>query len=392
MAAGLIAGLRRLLPAVQAMAAKPLAGILVVAIEQAVAAPLCTLKLADAGARVIKIERAGGETARHYDSTFESTSAHFAWLNRGKQSAVLNLKTDADRAVLEQLLAQADVFVQNLVPGAMARMGLAPDVITARWPSLIHVAILGYGQDTRYADMRAYDLLVQAESGICAVTGTAQTAAKVGVSIADIATGMNAHAAILEAVIERGQSGRGQYLEIAMFDGMAEWMSVPLLHHEYADQPTPRNAMSHATIYPYRPFQCRDGALIVAVQTQREWHQLCCQVLDLPALAADKKYHSNVARSQHRDELDVQLEPAFARLTSDEAIERLSAAGVAWGRSSEVADLSAHPALRRTEVTLASGQRISLPRPAGRDAGFQSGSVPATGEHTETIRAEFSPA
>lgn len=200
-----------------------LSGLLVIAIEQAVAAPLCTVRLADAGARVIKIERDGGETARHYDAAVKGTSAYFAWLNRGKQSAVLNLKDQPDLDLLFSMLGRADVLVQNLIPGALARMGLTPDVIAARFPRLIAVSIKGYGQDTEYAPMRAYDMLVQAQSGLCAVTGTPDTPSKIGVSAADISTGMNAHAAVLEALIERSQTGRGKQVEIAMFDAMADY-------------------------------------------------------------------------------------------------------------------------------------------------------------------------
>jgi len=241
----------------------PLSGLLVVALEQAVAAPLCTVRLADAGARVIKIERAGGETARGYDSAVQGSSAYFTWLNRGKESAVLDLK-GADLGLLYAMLARADVLVQNLIPGALARLGLTPEVLATRFPRLIAVSINGYGQDTAYAPMRAYDMLVQAESGLCAVTGTPDTPSKIGVSAADIATGMTAQAAVLEALIARGKTGLGQQIEIAMFDAMADWMTVPLLHYEQAGRETLRHGLSHASIYPYRPFACADGSLIVA--------------------------------------------------------------------------------------------------------------------------------
>ena len=240
-------------------------GLLVVAIEQAVAAPMCTVKLADAGARVIKIERAEGETARNYDASVKGTSAYFAWLNRGKESVVLDLKSDGDLAILRNMLAQADVLVQNLAPGALSRMGLGVDVLTEKFPKLISVSIVGYGQDTTYASMKAYDMLVQAESGLCAVTGTADSPSKVGVSIADITTGLNAHAAVLEALIERDWNDKGQHIEIAMFDGMADCMAVPLLHFEHARRVTARHGLSHASIYPYRPYKCADGTVIVAV-------------------------------------------------------------------------------------------------------------------------------
>ena len=369
------------------MSEGPLSGLLVVALEQAVAAPLCTVRLADAGARVIKIERAGGETARNYDSAVKGSSAYFVWLNRGKQSAVLDLKGD-DREVLFAILERADVLVQNLIPGALSRMGLSPEVIATRFPQLIAASINGYGQDTPYASMRAYDMLVQAESGICAVTGTPETPSKIGVSAADIATGMSAHAAILEALIERGRTGRGKQIEIAMFDAMADWMAVPLAHYEHAGREIGRHGLSHASIYPYRPFQCKDGTLIVATQNNDEWARLC-NALDLPDTAERAEFATNALRVQNRSQLDAEVEPAFAGLTADEAIARLDAAGVAWSRYSEVRDLSVHPALRRVEVEIESGEKVTLPRPAERDIAFRPGAVPKLGADTDRIRREF---
>lgn len=371
------------------MSGKPLSGLLVIALEQAVAAPLCTVRLADAGARVIKIERAGGETARHYDAAVQGTSAYFAWLNRGKESAVLDLKAEGDLALLRALLARADVLVQNLVAGALARMGLSPEVIARDYPRLVAVSINGYGQDTPYAAMRAYDMLVQAESGICAVTGTPETPSKIGVSAADIATGMNAHAAILEALIARGQTGRGAHIEIAMFDGMAEWMSVPLLHLTHGGRETGRHGLSHASIYPYRPFACADGSLIVATQTNAEWARLCRGVLRRPDLAEAPAYATNALRVENRAALDAEVEPCFAALTTAEAIGRLEAAGIAWSRYSTLADLAAHPALRQMAVPLADGHVVSMPRPAGRGAEFAPGPVPGLGTATEALRREF---
>ncbi|MFK0209386.1 CaiB/BaiF CoA transferase family protein [Agrobacterium sp. NPDC090283] len=368
-----------------------LSGLLVIAIEQAVAAPLCTVRLADAGARVIKIERAGGETARNYDNAVKGTSAYFAWLNRGKESAVLDLKDERDLNLLSVLLEKADVLIQNLVPGALARMGFTPEVIAARFPRLIAVSINGYGQDTACAPMRAYDMLVQAESGLCAVTGTPDAPSKIGVSAADIATGMNAHAAILEALIERERSGRGRQIEVAMFDGMADWMAVPLLHYEHAGRETGRFGLSHASIYPYRPFACADGTLIVATQTNAEWKKLCAQVLDRPELAEHADFATNPLRVSNRVALDRELEPAFRALDVADAVARLDKAGIAWGRYTEVRDLGSHPALRRVEVALADGALITLPRPAGRDAGFRPGPVPGLGTDTDNIRAEFLP-
>lgn len=369
------------------MSEGPLSGLLVVALEQAVAAPLCTVRLADAGARVIKIEREGGETARGYDSAVKGSSAYFVWLNRGKESAVLDLKGD-DCEVLFGMLERADVLVQNLVPGALARMGLTPEVIENRFPRLIAVSINGYGQDTPYAPMRAYDMLVQAESGICAVTGTPETPSKIGVSAADIATGMSAHALILEALIERGRTGKGKQIEVAMFDAMADWMTVPLLHYEHAGRETRRYALSHASIYPYRPFRCADGTLIVASQNNGEFAKLGA-ALERDDLASRPEFATNALRVRNRDRIDVELEPVFAALTVAETIARLDKAGIAWGRYSEVRDLSSHPALRRVEVRTDNGDLVSLPRPAGRDANFRPGAAPKLGADTETIRREF---
>ncbi len=364
-------------------------GLLVVAIEQAVAAPMCTVRLADAGARVIKIERAEGETARNYDNAVKGTSAYFAWLNRGKESAVLDLKDDAGRAILRNMLAKADVFIQNLVPGAMERMGLGPDTLTRAYPRLISVSVLGYGQDTPYADMRAYDMLVQAESGLCAVTGTPEVPSKVGVSAADIATGMNAHAAVLEALIERGKTGRGKHIEIAMFDGMADWMAVPLLHYEHTGRVTGRFGLSHASIYPYRPFTCADGAVIVAVQNNKEFYRLVHNVMNREDLAERKDFATNAERVANRTALDAELAPFFAVRPISEVVALLERAGIAYGRYSELGDLSKHPALRRFDTVLPDGQRATMPLPAGRDAAFQAKAVPGLGEHTQAVIEEF---
>ena len=366
-----------------------LSGLLVVALEQAVAAPLCTVRLADAGARVIKIERLEGETARHYDAAVKGTSAYFAWLNRGKESAVLDLKAPEDMALLRRVLAQADVLVQNLIPGAMARMGLSDADLARDFPKLIAVSIVGYGQDTPSAAMRAYDMLIQAESGICAVTGTPEVPSKIGVSAADIATGMNAHAAILEALIARARTGRGAQIEIAMFDSMADWMAVPLLHYEHTGRETARFGLSHASIYPYRPFSCADGTVIVAVQNNGEWARFCAGVLLRPDLIAHPDYTTNALRVANRTDLDLQMEQILIGLTSAEAIARLEAASIAWGRYTAIRDLGAHPALRRTDVTLPDGQSITLPRPAGRNLGFRPGPVPALGSSSASLRAEF---
>lgn len=364
-------------------------GLLVVSIEQAVAAPMCTVRLADAGARVIKIERAEGDTARQYDKTVHGVSAYFAWLNRGKESAVFDLKNKNDLDIVHRMLVRADVFVQNLVPGATKRLGLGAQDLVKRFPRLIAVDIVGYGQSTAYRDMRAYDMLVQAESGICSVTGSPGSPAKVGVSIADIGTGMNAHAMILEGLIARGITGRGRAVEVAMFDSMADWMSVPLLHLNYGKRETPRHGMEHAVIFPYAPFTCRDGEVIVAIQHQVEWARFCAGVMGDQGLAGDPRFADNPLRIRNRGALSEIINSKFGAWSCAEAIERLQDNEIAWGRVSSVPQVAAHPALRTMPVALSDGTIFDLPRPAGRDD-FEAGRVPALGEHTTAIRREFS--
>lgn len=365
----------------------PLKGLIVVAIEQAVAAPTCTLRLADAGARVIKIERAEGETARHYDRAVQGTSAYFAWLNRGKESTVLDIKDPTDRALVERMVSRADVFVQNLAPGASARLGLGSADLVQRYPKLIALDIVGYAQDTSYRDMRAYDMLVQAESGICSVTGTPDEASKVGVSIADVMTGMTAHAAILEALIERSQTGKGRAIEISMFDTMADLMSVPLLHYDYGKKDTPRAGLSHAAIYPYGAFDCADGTIVAVVQNPSEWKRFCEGVLQRPDLVADSRFADNPSRVANRPALDAIIKPLFAAQPKAEMIARLEQNQLAWSNVSTVADLSSHPALRRMEVAVPGGIFSSIGSPLRRD--LTPGPVPALGAHTESVRAEF---
>lgn len=338
--------------------------LLVVTLEQAVAAPLCTARLADGGARVIKVERAGGETARHYDASVHGTSAYFAWLNRGKQSIVADVKDIDDRALIELMVSRADVFVQNLAPGAAARLGLGARQLSERYPTLIAVDICGYSQDSDYAGMRAYDMLVQAESGICAVTGTADAMAKVGVSVADIATGMNAHAAILEALIARSRTGAGRAIEIAMFDGMADWMAVPLLHKDHGGLETKRCGLAHASIFPYATFACRDGSIVIAVQSPAEWVRFC-DALGMAELVADPRFADNPARVAHRDALTALIADRFAQWTRGEATELLDRHQIAWSRVSSIDDVLRHPAIQWIPCEVPGGM-AHVPRPAGR--------------------------
>jgi crotonobetainyl-CoA:carnitine CoA-transferase CaiB-like acyl-CoA transferase len=371
------------------MANRPLRKLLVVALEQAVAAPLCTVRLADAGARIIKIERREGETARHYDGTVFGESAYFTWLNRGKESAVLDIKQVEDLGLLRRMIARADVFVQNLAPGAAARLGLAAHQLTAEHRRLIAVDIVGYGQDTPYRDMRAYDLLVQAEAAACSITGTPAEPCKVGFSVADIVTGMNAHCLILEALLERADTGRGRAIEVSMFDGMADMMAVPLLHYTSAGCDTPRCGLAHASIRPYGAYRCRDGReLVVAIQNANEWKRFCDGVLESPQFVSDRRFESNPSRVLNQVALDAAIAATFDQFDSEQMVTRLQKSKIAWGRVSTVQDLAVHPALHWLSVELPSGDRVAVPRPAGR-AEELGGAIPALGFHTEQVRSEF---
>ncbi|MFD1703574.1 CaiB/BaiF CoA transferase family protein [Methylopila henanensis] len=370
---------------------RPLEGLLVVALEQAVAAPMCTMRLADAGARVIKLERPDGDTARHYDRSVRGMSAYFAWLNRGKESAALDLKSEDDLALAHALVAKADVFVQNLAPGASVRLGLGAKDLVARHPRLIALDIVGYRQSTPARALRAYDMLVQAESGICSVTGTPEEAVKVGVSIADIGTGMNAHAAVCQALYERERTGRGKAIEIAMFDSMAEWMAVPFLHYEHQGRVTPRTGLSHASIFPYHVANCRDGGVVIVVQSPPEWLRFCDGVMGRPELAADPRFADNPARVENRDALIAIIDEVFGLATRAEMIARLEAHQLAWAKVSDVADMAAHPALTRMTATLANGERFDLPT-SPLTAATTCEAPPALGAHTAAIRAEVAAA
>ncbi|EFL87736.1 CaiB/BaiF CoA-transferase family protein [Ahrensia sp. R2A130] len=367
--------------------AQPLSGLLVVAIEQAVAAPMCTQRLADAGARVIKIERAGGETARHYDRAVHGTSAYFAWLNRGKESAVLDLKNADDLAIVRRMAEQADVLVSNFARGAVDRLGLGFDELKAANPKLIAVQIAGYGGDTPYANARAYDALVQAESGVCAVTGTADTPVKVGVSLADIACGMNAHAAVLEALIARSISGHGRAIEMTLFDTMADWMNVPMMHYEHLGREVPRSGLAHASIYPYGPVECSDGQVMVVVQNPAEWTRFCTVALQRPDLEHDPRFHDNPARDANRAALDGEMAPVFVKLTCEDALVRLEAGNLAGARINTVSGVTNHPAVRRSKASVSGGD-FTLAVPPLRPE-IEARAVPDIGEHTEAVRQEF---
>lgn len=371
--------------------AKPLEGLLVLALEQAVAAPYCTSRLADAGARVIKIERADGDFARGYDAAVHGLSSYFVWLNRGKQSLVADLKDSADAALLHRILARADVFVQNLAPGAAERAGFGSEALRARHPRLITVDVTGYGAGHPYAEMKAYDLLVQAESGLAAITGHPAGPGRVGVSVCDIACGMAAHAAVLEALIARGITGRGRRLEVSLFDGMADWMNVPLLYWEGTGQAPRRVGLAHPSICPYGAFETRDGTLVlISIQNEREWAAFCAGFMGEPALARRPGFESNVARVANRAAVDAAVAARFAALGRDEAAGLLRRAGTAYGLVNGVAEFAAHPALRRVEVGTPGGAaRVAAPPALVDGAAPALGPVPGVGEHTAAIRREF---
>lgn len=358
----------------------PLNGLRVVAIEQAVAAPFASSRLADAGAEVIKIERPGGDFARGYDDVARGQSSYFVWLNRGKTSVTLDLGAEAGRAGLERLLADADVLVQNLRRGALARLGFDAGRLGRDFPRLIACSITGYGEDGPMADRKAYDLLIQAESGLCSITGSPDGPARAGISIVDIATGQTAYGAILEALIRRGITGRGAQISVSMFDVMADWLAVPLLNHEAGKSPR-RVGLAHPSIAPYGAFAAADGAqILISVQSDREWRALCARVLGQPALGTDPRFATNVARVANRAATDAAVAAGFARMTGAEAIAALLGADIALASVNDMAGLSAHPHLRRITVDTPNGP-VSLPAPAAVIDGEarQYGAVPAPG-------------
>ncbi|WP_321334106.1 CaiB/BaiF CoA-transferase family protein [Breoghania sp.] len=363
----------------------PLEGLTVVAIEQAVAAPFCTARLADAGAQVFKIERPEGDFARGYDDVAAGQSSYFVWLNRGKQSVTLNLASPDGKAELKKLIDGADVVVQNLKRGALARLGFDPAELVKANPGLIVCSISGYGDQGPLADRKAYDLLIQAESGLCSITGTAEGPSRVGLSIVDIATGATAHAAILEALIGRSITGRGANISVSMFDVIAEWLTVPLLNHEGGKTPK-RIGLAHPSISPYGVFESRDGRpILISIQSDREWRNLAKIFLEDEALGTDPRFATNVARVENRNQTDAIVAAAFARRDCDDAIAVLLKADVALALVNDMAGLSSHPHLRRITVESPNGP-VSFPAPApifaGEDRSY--GPVPALGRERKT--------
>lgn len=366
-----------------------LTGVLVVSVEQAVAAPLCTQRLCDAGARVIKIERPEGDFARRYDGVVDGESAYFLWLNRGKESIVLNLRDADDRALLDALIARADVFVQNLAPGAAERGGFGSRELRRRHPRLITCDISGYGADTPYAARKAYDLLIQSETGFAATTGTAAAPGRAGASVADIGAGMNATTAILEALYARERTGEGRAIAISLFDSLVEWMTVPLLHQEHGGKAPARVGLSHPSIAPYGAFACRDGQqVLLSVQNEREWARFCEVVLRDPSSREDGRFVDNAARVANRSALDAMVAAIAATLDGAEMADRLAEADIAWGMLNEVADASAHPALHRMTATGPLGP-VTLPTNPVAQGAVPVAGPPAIDADGPAIRKEF---
>jgi crotonobetainyl-CoA:carnitine CoA-transferase CaiB-like acyl-CoA transferase len=367
-----------------------LEGILVVGLEQAVAAPLASLRLAEAGARVIKIERAEGDFARFYDRAVKGESSYFAWLNRGKESIVLDIKKAEDAALLERMIAKADVFIQNLAPGATARSGFGSPELRKRYPRLITVDVSGYGESGPYSEMKAYDLLIQAESGLASVTGSEDAPGRVGISICDIAAGTTAYAAVLEALLRRARTGTGEGLAVSLFDVMAEWMSVPLLHRDYGAGAPKRVGLRHPSIAPYGAFATDGAPVLISIQNEREWVRLCEDVLHDPQLAVKLEFASNNARVANRALLDATVAKAFLAMPRAELIDRLNGAGIAYGSINDLDGLSSHPALRRVPLAGIPGVEM-VASPVRKSGGDDSlGPVPAIGAQSAAIRAEFS--
>jgi len=378
------------------MSIRPLDGITVVSLEHAIAAPFCTRQLADLGARVIKVERpGGGDFARGYDTQVDGLCSHFVWVNRSKESLTLDLKQPAAIATLKTLLKTADVLVQNLAPGAAARMGLTADILQKENPKLILCDISGYGNNGPYRDKKAYDLLIQSEAGFLSVTGTPETPSKAGNSIADIAAGMYAYTNILAALLQRGKTGRGSVIDISMLESLGEWMSFPMYYAYKGAEPPPRNGASHATIYPYGPFKAGDGkTVMLGLQNEREWVQFCETVLENSALAQDERFDRNFKRNENRIELLKIIDACFSKLTSEQLIARLEKAQIANAHLNDMEGLWKHEQLkarnRWTEVDTPNGAITALLPPGLNDSyDYRMDPIPAVGEHTDSILKEL---
>ena len=375
---------------------RPLDGILVVSLEHAIAAPFCTRQLADLGARVVKVERPGaGDFARGYDTRVKGQSSHFVWTNRSKESLALDLKDAESLAALKQLVGKADVLVQNLAPGAAARMGLSWEALHVQHPLLVVCDISGYGGDGPYRDKKAYDLLIQSEAGLLSVTGTPDTPSKAGNSMADIAAGMYAYSGILAALLQRQRTGEGSHIDVSMLESLAEWMSFPMYYAYDGAPPPPRTGASHASIYPYGPFACGDGGTVMlGLQNEREWAVFCDKVLLDAALARDARFDTNQKRSEHRAELRKIVLETFSTLTTPQVEQRLDDALIANGRMNDMAGLWAHAQLQardrwRTVGTPAGEIPALLPPGRNNSFDYRMDPIPAVGEHTAAILAEL---
>ena len=374
---------------------QPLAGITVVTLEHAIAAPLATRHLADLGARVIKVERPGsGDFARGYDRRVKGMASHFVWCNRSKESLALDAKHPEAGEILARLVGQADVLMQNLAPGAAARLGLGFEALHVQHPGLIVCDISGYGSDGPYRDRKAYDLLIQSEAGLLSVTGSPDAPAKAGISIADIAAGMYAYSQVLAALLQRAQTGKGTRIGVSMLEALGEWMSFPLYYAFDGAAPPPRSGASHATIAPYGPYATGDGTVMLGLQNEREWAAFCSEVLQRAELLDDTRFAGNADRVAHRDALDAEIDAVFSKLTAAEVTARLDAAGIANGRVNTMADLYAHAQLRARDRWCEIGSPEGplpalLPPGAWVDAPPRMDAVPGLGEHTDAILAEL---
>jgi len=374
---------------------RPLEGLLVVSIEQAVAAPFCTARLVEAGARVIKVERPAGDFARGYDQAALGDSSYFVWINQGKESVVLDFKTPADAELLHALIARADIFVQNLAPGALERAGFGSASLRGKNPRLITCDISGYGEAEAVRELKAYDLLVQAESGLVDISGGPGERGRIGVSISDIGTGMTAHAAVLEALIKRSVTGKGSGVSMSLFDVTAEWMTVPLIHAEHGKGAPTRGGLHHPSIAPYGAYQTSDGIdTIVSIQNEREWIRYCEIVLQNPSIAIHKKFANNNLRVENRAALDAEIEAIVGGIDASEYRSRLAKADLAFGAVNTIADLANHIALRRRRIRTAEKDLLEIPATPIRWSDtdpIDGKGIPAIGADTEKIREEFQP-
>lgn len=374
-----------------ASAPRPLEGLLIISIEQALAAPLCSGRLAEMGARVVKVERAEGDFARGYDAAAKGQSSYFAWTNRGKESLVLDFKDADDAALLRRLIAKADILIQNLAPGALERAGFGSEQLRADHPRLITCDITGYGAEGPAAGLKAYDLLVQCESGLAGLTGTPEACGRVGVSICDIGAGLNATIGALSALTLRQHTGQGSSIAVSLFDAAADWMTVPYLHELYGAGAPPRLGLRHPSIAPYGAYAAADGAeVVISIQNEREWRQFCCDVLQQPALTQDQRFASNNARVAHRDALDAAIAAVFSTLPLDRLLARLTEASIAFGQLRSVAEMARHPALRTWPMQSVEGELAMVAPPVRTpwDAGrFEP--APSLGAQSEMLRREF---